>query len=77
MTDAAKKVLHDLVDRLPEKKVPKIQRVLEAEVRENGSKEGQASRSALEKAEALGVVGCVDGPSDLSTNPDHMRGYGE
>jgi hypothetical protein len=29
----------------------------------------------LERAGKL--IGCVDGPADLSTNPRHLRGYGE
>lgn len=24
-----------------------------------------------------GVLGCYDGPTDLSTNPKHMEGFGE
>nr|VFK78272.1 MAG: hypothetical protein BECKSD772D_GA0070982_10112 [Candidatus Kentron sp. SD] len=36
------------------------------------------SISALDLALAHGVVGCVkDAPADLSTNKDHMQGYGE
>ena len=23
------------------------------------------------------LVGCLDGPSDLATNPDHMQGFGK
>ncbi|HKC25391.1 MAG TPA: ribbon-helix-helix protein, CopG family [Thermoanaerobaculia bacterium] len=29
----------------------------------------------LERAGEL--IGCVDGPPDLSTNPRHLRGYGK
>lgn len=25
---------------------------------------------------AADLAGCVDGPPDLSSNPDHMKGYG-
>lgn len=32
-------------------------------------------RSAL--ALAGDLVGCLNGPGDLSTNPDHMAGFGE
>jgi len=31
--------------------------------------------SFLDRAGRL--VGCVDGPADLSSNPRHLRGYGE
>ncbi len=33
--------------------------------------------SALEVAERLGLVGTFEGPSDLSTNPAHMQGFGQ
>ena len=33
--------------------------------------------SFLSAAKRLGAVGCFDGPPDLSTNPDHMEGFGE
>lgn len=33
--------------------------------------------SWLERAEAFGLVGCsTGGPSDLSTNKDHLEGFG-
>lgn len=34
-------------------------------------------RSALEAFMAAGVIGCIDGPSDLTTNPKHMEGFGK
>ncbi|QDV80799.1 hypothetical protein [Botrimarina mediterranea] len=42
-------------------------------------KQGQSSEeSAYEAALRLGIIGCVtDGPSDLSTNPKHLEGFGE
>lgn len=33
--------------------------------------------SALDVAERLGLVGCFEGPADLSTNPKHMEGFGK
>ncbi|MEZ6137006.1 MAG: hypothetical protein R3C53_19095 [Pirellulaceae bacterium] len=39
--------------------------------------EPQASENALELAQRLGVVGCMDGPADLATNPCHLDGFGE
>jgi len=34
--------------------------------------------SALRVAERLGLIGvCVGAPSDLSSNPDHLSGFGE
>jgi len=32
--------------------------------------------SALDVAKRLGLVGCFEGPSDLSTNPKHMEEFG-
>lgn len=40
----------------------------------NGNEEDDPSGSFLDGIEHL--VGSVDGPSDLSSNPDHMEGYG-
>lgn len=36
-----------------------------------------AGETALEAAQRLGLVGIFDGPADLSTNPEHMHGFGE
>jgi hypothetical protein len=39
---------------------------------------GAESESFLEAAERLGLVGCLrGGPSDLSTNPAYMEGFGQ
>ncbi len=40
-----------------------------------GDKEHASAHSALDLVEDL--VGCVEGPPDLSTNRKHMEGYGE
>jgi len=41
----------------------------------NGERTAQRPMSALELAGDL--VGCVQGPGDLSTNPKYMEGFGE
>jgi Arc/MetJ-type ribon-helix-helix transcriptional regulator len=41
----------------------------------NGARTGQRPLSALELAGDL--VGCVEGPGDLSTNPKYLEGFGE
>ena len=33
--------------------------------------------TVVEAAKRLGVVGCAEGPADLSTNPAYMEGFGE
>lgn len=35
-----------------------------------------APENALQVAERLGLVGAFDGPTDLSTNAEHMDGFG-
>ncbi len=34
-------------------------------------------KSALDAMLDIGVVGCFEGPSDLSSNPKYMEGYGQ
>lgn len=41
----------------------------------NGAAQTRQSRSALELAGDL--VGCIEGPGDLSTNPRYLDGLGE
>jgi hypothetical protein len=41
----------------------------------NGDRAGPRPRSALDLAGDL--VGCAEGPGDLSTNPEHLEGYGK
>lgn len=38
---------------------------------------GNRQESFTEAAERLGLVGSVEGPADLSTNPAYMEGFGE
>ena len=38
---------------------------------------GKNGESFSEVAERLGLVGCVEGPSDLSTNPAYMKDFGQ
>jgi hypothetical protein len=39
---------------------------------------GQHGESLSERLSRKGMLGCLaGGPSDLSTNPDHMEGFGE
>lgn len=34
-------------------------------------------KSLFEVLSERGILGCFDGPTDLSTNPKHMEGFGE
>ena len=71
---------------------PWLKQKLEAEAREKGVRPSDIIRLALEEhiqqqtqpvtcrdlAERLGILGSVKGlPTDLSTNPTHMEGFGE
>ena len=38
---------------------------------------GQREWSLFHVLEERGILGCFDGPTDLSTNPKHMEGFGE
>lgn len=37
---------------------------------------GSGPKNLLEALEAIGAIGCFDGPPDLSTNPKYMEGFG-
>lgn len=69
----------------------RLKRELEAEARERGVRPSDIVRQVLEQhtrgraprpnarelAEQLGILGCAKGlPADLSTNPEHMEGFG-
>lgn len=69
----------------------KLKEDLEAEAREKGVRPSDVVRQVLEEhvrqripkpscldiARRLGIVGIyTDAPSDLSTNPEHMEGFG-
>lgn len=36
-----------------------------------------ADKSLYDVLTERGILGCFDGPTDLSTNPKHMEGFGE
>ena len=70
---------------------PRLKQQLEAEAREQGVRPSDIVRRALEEhmqkrtprescldlANRLGILGVFKGgPSDLSTNPEHMEGFG-
>ncbi len=69
----------------------RLKRELEAEAREKGVRPSDIVRQVLEQhargrtpqpnarqlAERLGILGSAKGlPTDLSTNPEHMEGFG-
>jgi predicted DNA-binding protein len=67
---------------------PSLSVRLERAARERGKSKSEVIRAALEQhlkgerpmsaLELAGdLVGCCEGPADLSTNPQYMEGYGE
>jgi hypothetical protein len=38
---------------------------------------GLRERTLFDVLTERGILGCYDGPTDLSTNPKHMEGFGE
>jgi len=38
---------------------------------------GRPTESFSAAAQRLGLLGCVEGPADLSTNRDYLEGFGE
>ena len=39
--------------------------------------EATTQKSLYDVLTERGILGCFDGPTDLSTNPKHMEGFGE
>jgi metal-responsive CopG/Arc/MetJ family transcriptional regulator len=81
-----------MMERINVRVEDRLKRELEAEARERGLRPSDIVRQVLEKhvrertkqpdarqlAEQLGILGSIKGlPADLSTNPIHMKGFGE
>jgi hypothetical protein len=80
-----------LMERISVRLDPRLKQQIEAEAREQGAspsdivrqplKEHMQKRrpqeSAYDLAKRLGILGSAKGlPTDLSTNPNHMEGFG-
>jgi metal-responsive CopG/Arc/MetJ family transcriptional regulator len=65
------------LDRAAKKRGQTKSEILRAALEQflNGERSGRRPMSALELAGDL--VGCAEGPVDLSTNPRYMEGFGE
>ncbi|MDR3622653.1 MAG: ribbon-helix-helix protein, CopG family [Paludisphaera borealis] len=79
------------MDRISFRVEPGLKQQLEAEAKAEGVSPSDLAREALREhlrrrkpretaydvAKRLGIIGVyTDAPSDLSTNPDHMEGFG-
>lgn len=76
LTDAQKKALAELSDKTG-KPWPDVFSEALSEYRPKMDVNGKTGESFSAAAARLGLVGCVAGPSDLSTNPAYMEGFGE
>lgn len=72
----SREAIHVLVEELSERDLPRAKLALER-IRATGGIAADGGSSAYEKAKAAGLVGCVDGPPDLSANPVYMADFGK
>ena len=73
--------------KLPKKLAAKLERVAKDERRSKQALLREAIEQRLKTRRAVGrvfayelvkhLVGTLEGPSDLATNPEHMKGFGE
>ena len=73
--------------KLPKKLAAKLERVAKDEHRSKQALLREAIERRLKTKPAIGrvsayelvkhLVGTLEGPSDLATNPEHMKGFGE
>jgi hypothetical protein len=76
LSDAQRKALAELSDKSGKPWPDVLSEALSA-YRPKDETNGQNGESFSEAAERLGLVGCVEGPADLSTNPAYMEGFGQ
>lgn len=76
LTDAQRKALAELSDKSGKPWPEVLAEALSAYL-PKGETNGRSGESFSEAAERLGLVGCVEGPADLSTNPAYMEGFGQ
>jgi hypothetical protein len=76
LTDAQRQALAELSDKSGKPWPDVLSEALSA-YRPKGETNGGNGESFSEAAERLGLVGCVEGPADLSTNPAYMEGFGQ
>jgi len=73
--------------KLPKKLAAKLERVAKDERRSKQAVLREAVEQRLKTSRAIScgsaydlvkhLIGTLEGPSDLATNPDHMKGFGE
>jgi hypothetical protein len=76
LSDAQRRVLAELSDKSG-KPWPEVFTEALSTYRPKPATNGNAAESFSAAAERPGLVGCVEGPADLSTNANYMEGFGE
>jgi hypothetical protein len=76
LSDAQRQALAELSDKAG-KPWPDVFREALSAYRPKVDANGNNGESFGEAAGRLGLIGCVDGPADLSTNPAYMEGFGQ
>jgi hypothetical protein len=76
LTDAQRVALAQLSDQFG-KPWPEVLTEALAAYQPKAAANGQGAESFSDAAARLGLLGCVEGPPDLSTNADYMEGFGE
>ncbi len=74
----------DLLQRVRSELTPEEQQRLAEQLSQTTGKnvpqaaDGETEKSLYDALSELGMIGSiVDGPGDLSTNPEYMRGFGQ
>lgn len=76
LTEAQKRALAELSDKTGKPWSDVFSEALSG-YRPKADTNGQNGESFSAAAARLGLVGCIEGPADLSTNPAYMEGFGE
>jgi hypothetical protein len=76
LTDAQKRALAELSDKTGKPWPDVLSEALSA-YRPRSAANGRKGESFSAAAARLGLVGCIEGPADLRTNPAYMEGFGE
>jgi hypothetical protein len=76
LTDAQRRALAELSDQSGRPWTELFAEAIAA-YRPKVAANGQAAESFSAAAQRLGLLGCVEGPADLSTNPAYMEGFGQ
>jgi hypothetical protein len=76
LSDAQRQQLADLADQSG-RPWPEVLAEAISSYRPKAAANGNGAESFSAAAQRLGLLGCVEGPADLSTNPAHMEGFGQ